>query len=429
MSITITPDRSLHAEDLLERYRRVRSMTQKLCEPLSDEDMVVQAFVYTSPTKWHLAHTTWFFETFILEQHEPGFKPYNADFRVLFNSYYQSLGERHPRAERGMLTRPGLGEVMAYRDTVDERLAAVLASADEQTVAAIEPLLVLGMNHEQQHQELLLTDVKRLLFCNPVRPAYRADEREAGDGMRHDEPRWLEFEGRVVSIGHQGVGFAFDNELARHERLLEPYRLCSRPVTNAEYAAFIEDRAYRRPELWLDEAWATICAEGWEQPLYWDRNGDGDWQEFTLHGMAAVEPDAPVTHISFYEAEAFARWSGARLPTEAEWEAAAAGDWDRCAADGQFLEDGDLHPRAQCGHGFAGGVWEWTRSAHEPYPRYRAPEGAVGEYNGKFMCNSYVLRGGACVTPRDHVRVSYRNFFHASSRWAFTGLRLAQDAG
>jgi ergothioneine biosynthesis protein EgtB len=402
-------------------------MTQKLCEPLSDEDMVVQAFVYTSPTKWHLAHTTWFFETFILEQFEPGFKPYNADFRVLFNSYYQTIGERHPRAERGMLTRPGLGEVMAYRDTVDERLGAVLAKADEQTIAKIAPLLVLGMNHEQQHQELMLMDIKRLLSCNPTLPAYRSPDGEARFAAATDQPEWLEIDGGEYAIGHDGAGFAFDNEGARHRRLLEPFRLRSTPVSSGEFAAFIEDDAYRRPELWLDDAWATICREGWDKPMYWQREHDG-WHEFTLEGLRPIDESAPATHLSFYEAMAFAKWADARLPTEAEWEVAAAPRWEQAMSQSQFLEDDALHPVAAAGSHFAGSVWEWTRSAHEPYPRYQAPDGAVGEYNGKFMCNSYVLRGGCCITPRDHIRLTYRNFLAPESRWAFAGLRLARDA-
>lgn len=434
MGLSTTAARDIgSAGSLLDRFRHARRTTISLCEPLSPEDMVVQAFEHTSPTKWHLAHTTWFFETFILEAFEPGFEAYDRDFRVLFNSYYQTIGERHPRAKRGMLTRPGLGEVMAYRDTVDERVIKLIDGADDETLRQILPLLELGIQHEQQHQELLLMDIKRTLFENPTRPAYSVDGEWRGVGSADVEPEWLAIEGGIVEIGHPATDeakgdFAFDNECARHERLLEPFELRSHLVTNREYIAFIEDGGYTRPELWLDDAWATICSEGWDKPLYWQKAKDGSWGEYTLHGVRPLDPNAPVVHISFYEATAFARWAGARLPTEAEWEAAIAPRWEKSLENAQFLEDGALHPLATTESQFAGGVWEWTRSAHEPYPRYRPPEGPVGEYNGKFMCGSYVLRGGSCVTSRDHIRLTYRNFFHPHARWAFAGLRLARNA-
>lgn len=425
-----TARRTERADGLLARFERVRSTTDSLCESLSAEDMVVQAYEETSPTKWHLAHTTWFFETFVLERYERGFRPFDPDFRVLFNSYYQTLGDRHPRAERGMLTRPGLGEVIAYRDTVDERIAALLGSATQETVDGAAPLIELGLQHEQQHQELILMDIKRLLSRNPTRPAYRPDAGGAPDAGPGPALEWVGVEGGLVEIGHDPDGrFAYDNEGPRHKHHLEPFEIASRPVTNAEFAAFVADGGYERPELWLDEAWATICAERWAHPIYWRRDGDR-WAEFTLRGERELDPDAPACHLSFYEAEAYARWAGARMPTEAEWEAAAGPRWDEAVGRGRFLEDGDFHPeRRETGgplHGIAGGVWEWTRSAHEPYPGYAPPAGAVGEYNGKFMCGSFVLRGGCCVTPRDHLRVTYRNFFRPGARWAFSGVRLAR---
>jgi ergothioneine biosynthesis protein EgtB len=404
-------------------------MTNSLFEPLSAEDMVVQAVEETSPTKWHLAHTTWFFETFILEAFEPGFRPFNPDFRVLFNSYYQTLGKLHPRPQRGMLTRPGLGEVLAYRDTIDERVVALLASASEESLGQLMPLVVLGLQHEQQHQELLLMDVKRLLHMNPTRPPYK-EGAEWGDGAPTGEAQWLDIEGGMVEIGHgDPSAFAFDNELGRHRRLIEPFQIRSRPVTNGEFARFIEDGGYTRPEFWLDEGWAAICAEGWEKPIYWEREEDGAWLEYTLAGLRPINPDAPVVHISFFEADAFARWSGARLPTEAEWEASASTGWRDSVREGHFLEEGAFHPHPLSGRGFAGSVWEWTRSAHEPYPGYTIPEGPVGEYNGKFMCGSFVLRGGL-QRARSHLGSSVaRPDSHAARKGlplARAGVRIAQ---
>lgn len=422
---------------LAQRFQHTRARTDRLCEPLAAEDMTVQACEETSPAKWHLAHTTWFFETFVLEKHDPSFAPYNPDFRVLFNSYYHTLGERHPRPARGMLTRPGLGEVMAYRDTVNERVVTLLASLDDEQLERVTPLVELGLQHEQQHQELLLMDIKRLLSLNPTRPAYAPavrDEAPRASQSSAPDPTWIDIDGGVRPIGHHpGDAFAFDNETPRHRTLLEPFQLRSHPVTNAEFAAFINDGGYKRPELWLDEGWSTVCRERWEAPLYWSRAADSSWHEYTLFGERPLDPHAPAVHISFFEAEAFARWADARLPTEAEWEAAAAGRWDDAVAIGHFLDDDHFHPRPTSDPSapnapvqLAGSVWEWTRSSHEPYPGYRPPAGPVGEYNGKFMCNSFVLRGGSCVTPRDHIRPTYRNFFRPGARWAFAGLRLAR---
>tara|TARA_R110000782_G_scaffold12913_5_gene38264 strand:- start:7279 stop:9654 length:2376 start_codon:yes stop_codon:yes gene_type:complete len=424
---------------LAERYTRIRNTTNRLCEPLSAEDMVVQAVEETSPAKWHLAHTTWFFETFVLEAFEPGFRAFNPAFRVLFNSYYQQVGERHPRPRRGVLTRPGLGEVMAYRDTVDDRVRSLLRSAPARDRASFAPLIELGLQHEQQHQELLLMDVKRLLHMNPTGPAYAIGGEPPAPGVPAvpGDDAWIACDGGLVEIGHPGGGFAYDNEGPRHRRWVEPFEIAARPVTNAAFAAFIADGGYERPELWLDEGWSAVLAEGWACPLYWRRHA-GAWTEFTHAGIRPLDPHATACHLSFFEAEAFARWAGARLPTEAEWEAAATPVWERSVRDGMFLDRpepaghpaGDAHLDAYVPgpRGMAGGVWEWTRSAHEPYPGYRTPSGAIGEYNGKFMCGSFVLRGGSCVTPSDHIRLTYRNFFRPGARWAFAGVRLARDA-
>lgn len=418
---------------LLDHHRRVRSTTIALCDPLSAEDMAVQVEPHASPAKWHLAHTTWFFETFILEAHERGFAPYDERFRVLFNSYYHGVGEQHPRPRRGVLTRPSIGEVMAYRDTVDERVRVLLDAADEATVATIAPLVELGLHHEQQHQELLLTDVKLLLGASPIRPAYRegAPAREPAPGPV-GPPGWIGFDGGVVGIGHRGPGFAYDNEGPRHRRFLEPFELADRLATNEEMLAFVEDRGYERPELWLDDGWSWVRRAGRRHPEYWARR-DGRWVEFTLDGERPLDPASPACHVSFFEADAFARWSGARLPTEGEWEHASEGE----ELAGTFLESGRLHPAPApapvAGDGglrqLFGDVWQWTRSAHEPYPGYRPEPGAIGEYNGKFMCGSFVLRGGSCATSRTHVRRTYRNFFAPDAVWQFTGVRLARSAG
>lgn len=433
MAYTITSPRSTTNKDIISRYRHVRGTTLKLCENLTPEDMVVQACVETSPTKWHLAHTTWFFETFVLEAFSDSFKPYDPAFRVLFNSYYQQVGDRHPRPKRGLLTRPGLGEVMAYRNTIDERLEALLASLPEAALTRVAPIIELGLNHEEQHQELILMDIKRLLHSNPVEPAYAIEEPAWELRRSSPEMRWIPVGGGLHKIGTDGQdGFAYDNETPRHKVYVEPFEIASRLVTNAEFIRFIEDGGYTSSAYWLDEGWSRVCEEGWTKPLYWERDGCGQWTEFTLHGRRLVEPHAPVTHLSFFEADAYAKWAGARLPTEAEWECAAASRWSASVRRGNFLDTGHLHPRpmgdetAQGLAQIAGDAWEWTRSAHEPYPRYRAPEGAIGEYNGKFMCGSFVLRGGSCVTPRDHIRLTYRNFFHPESRWAFTSIRLAR---
>ena len=411
--------------DLLARFRALRQETEALTEGLSPEDQVVQSMEDASPAKWHLAHTTWFFEEFILTKQAPGYRPFDPDFFFLFNSYYEGAGPRHARPRRGMLTRPGVEEVQRYRRQVTEATAELIVQADDETWSAIAPLVELGINHEQQHQELLLTDLLHAFSCNPLKPAYR-NYRPAAAGKAGAQA-WVAFEGGIHEIGHSGAGFIFDNEGPRHEVLLRPFRLAARAVTNGEWLAFVEDGGYRSPTLWLSDGWATAQREGWQAPGYWEER-DGAWHSMTLAGLQPVEASAPVCHVSFYEAEAFARWSGRRLPTEAEWEVAAAG----LPIRGNFRGAGQLRPLPAAGDDglqqVFGDVWEWTQSPYAPYPGYRPPEGTVGEYNGKFMCNQFVLRGGSCVTPADHVRTTYRNFFYPHQRWQFTGLRLAEDA-
>ncbi|MDA1131770.1 MAG: ergothioneine biosynthesis protein EgtB [Proteobacteria bacterium] len=410
----------------MTRYLKVRETTEKLAAPLLAEDQVVQSMPDTSPTKWHRAHTTWFFETFILERFASGWQPTRPEYRFLFNSYYEAVGPRHARPERGMLSRPSCAEVAAYRRAVDEALVDWAEAIDDDTWAVAEPLIVLGLHHEQQHQELLLTDIKHVLFQNPMAPAY-AEDLPPPRRARSPEVRWIGFDGGLVEIGHAGPGFAFDCEGPRHPAYVAPFRLASRPVTNREFLAFIDDGGYEGSRHWLSFGIAAVRERGWRAPLYWV-GGDSDWREFTLGGLREVDPDAPVSHVSFYEADAYARWAGKRLPSEAEWEVAAA----PLAIDGNLAERGWLHPAAAeaADAGPAqmyGDVWEWTRSAFGPYPGFQAAAGAVGEYNGKFMSGQMVLRGGSCVTPPGHMRPTYRNFFQPTDRWQFSGIRLAED--
>ncbi|OLC67550.1 MAG: hypothetical protein AUH79_04210 [Betaproteobacteria bacterium 13_1_40CM_4_64_4] len=412
-----------HASALAPRYRAIRAATEALAAPLSAEDCAIQSMPDASPVKWHLAHTSWFFETFVLEPHVPGYRFYDAAFRVLFNSYYNAVGDKHPRPQRGLLSRPSLAAIHAYRAHVDAAMDTLLAR--NQPSSRLTALIELGLNHEQQHQELILTDVKHLLSCNPLKPAY-APARAADAAATAPSLEWVEFGEGLVEIGHDGSGFAFDNETPRHRQFLEAFALASRPVTSAEYAAFVADDGYCRAELWLSEGWDWINANGIAAPLYRE---DGGARQFTLHGMQPVDGHAPVCHVSLFEANAYARWAGARLPTEAEWELAAA----TVPIEGRFAEDSALHPlparrdRAALAQLF-GDVWEWTQSAYAPYPGFRPATGAIGEYNGKFMCNQFVLRGGSCATPRVHIRASYRNFFPATARWQFSGFRLARDS-
>jgi len=396
-------------------FEHVRQRSLRLAEPLTPEDCCAQSMPDASPVKWHLAHTTWFFETFILEPREPGVKPVDPAFRVLFNSYYNGVGAKHPRAQRGLLTRPALAEVQAYRAAVDARILRLLASAPDD--AELAALVELGLQHEQQHQELILTDVKQLLSCNPMHPAY-ADAPLPASGPAAPLA-WVESDGGLIEIGHAGPGFAFDNELPRHRQYLEPFALASRLVTNGEYLEFIEAGGYRDPSLWLSDGWDQVASGLLAAPLYWAREGER-WREFTLHGLAPLDPARPVTHVSLYEADAYARWRGARLPTEAEWE---------CAGRDAMVTCGDLHPRAAGSAGLAqmfGECWQWTASSYAPYPGFVPAAGTIGEYNGKFMVNQYVLRGSSCATPQGHARASYRNFFPAGARWQFTGIRLAR---
>ena len=413
--------------DLAIQFERVRAQTERLAAPLSAEDCALQSMPDASPTKWHLAHTSWFFETFVLERAIPQYVPFHPQFRMLFNSYYVGVGPRHPRPERGLLSRPTLDEVRAYRRHVNDGMARIMDRAPDDTLADI---VELGIHHEQQHQELMLTDLKHLFSRNPLRPAYHkrplaTDHGAAGAADRE----WLLLPGGPRHIGHDASSFCFDNETPRHRVYVNACEIAARPVTNGDYLAFISDGGYERPELWLSEGWDTCVAHGWRAPLYWTRGGE-DWLIFTLFGTEALRPEEPVCHVSYYEADAYARWAGARLPSEAEWETLAA----ECAVNGNLLESGRYHPSAARGAGNGalqvhGDVWEWTQSAYGPYPGYRPAAGAVGEYNGKFMVNQYVLRGGSCATPQSHIRATYRNFFPASARWQFSGIRLARDIG
>jgi ergothioneine biosynthesis protein EgtB len=423
-----------------QRYLNVRARTLALAAPLSEADCQVQSMPDASPTKWHLAHVTWFFETFVLERFEGDFRPFHPAFRVLFNSYYHGVGEQHPRPQRGLVTRPGLAEVKAYRAAVDERMAALLAAVHEPAVAQeIATLVELGLQHEQQHQELILTDIKHLLGCNPLAPVYEPAWPFAP--VAPVVQRWCEFAGGIVEIGHRGRiedGFCFDNETPRHEVYLEPYALASRLVTHGDWLEFIDAGGYAEPRWWLSAGFDWVQRERIAAPMYWRRRDDG-WRIFTLHGEVPIDRDTPIVHLSLYEADAYARWRSAatgeplRLPTEAEWEHAAAHHEVATMADANFVESGALHPRpisrdlgAVPMQSF-GDVWEWTSSSYVGYPGFRPWPGAVGEYNGKFMINQYVLRGGSCATPRAHIRSSYRNFFPAEARWQFSGVRLARD--
>ena len=405
---------------LLERYLQIRRTTERLCEPLAAEDYVVQAMPDVSPAKWHLAHVTWFFETFVL-QHDPEYRPLDDRYAVLFNSYYNGVGPQFERIARGTLSRPTVTEVVAYRAHVDKAMAAVREGADHP--ADLAAIVELGLHHEQQHQELLVTDLKYNLGANPLRPAYHHRSRARCVAPPHS---FIAFDGGVVEIGHAGPDFAFDNERPRHRVALASYALGSRLVTNAEYLQFVEAGGYRQPDLWLSDGWRTVLERGWQAPLYWEAL-DGRWHTFTLGGEVPLEPDAPLVHVSYYEADAYARWRRARLPTEAEWEHAATGR----PLDGHLLDDDPDDPRPTSGAGLSqlfGDAWEWTASAYLPYPGFRPLTGALGEYNGKFMVNQMVLRGGSCATPRSHIRASYRNFFPPDARWQFSGIRLAQDS-
>lgn len=406
----------------LDAYQRVRARSQVLAEPLDPEDQCIQTMPEVSPTKWHLAHTSWFFETFLLKPFSKNYREFHPRYGYLFNSYYNAVGQMHPRAERGLLSRPTTDEVMAYRWHVDNHMTELLGHHRHSERAHIRVRCELGLHHEQQHQELMLTDIKHVLGSNPLRPAYR-DLPQAGG--QSQPMQWVNMDGGVVSVGADGTGFAFDNELPRHDVLLQPYQLASRPVTNGEFLAFVEDGGYRQVEHWLSDGWAKLQEQQWRSPLYWVLH-EGIWHEMTLGGLRPLDRAAPVAHVSYFEADAFARWFGCRLPTEIEWEHAAQGR----EVVGNLASSGFLQPMAATGEGLQqlfGDVWEWTQSPYVAYPGFKPLSGQLGEYNGKFMSGQVVLRGGSCVTPANHVRASYRNFFYPHDRWQFSGLRLARD--
>ncbi|MBV9065620.1 MAG: ergothioneine biosynthesis protein EgtB [Methylobacteriaceae bacterium] len=431
-------DRKLHrsapragnADDQAQRLFATRKLSLDLAAPLSPEDQVVQAMEDASPTKWHLAHVTWFFETFILQSHLPGYKIFDEKFNFCFNSYYESLGERQPRPRRGLLTRPSSAEVLAYRAHIDEALHALFARGVD-PASEIARLVEVGINHEQQHQELLLTDILALFAPSPLRPAYR-EAAELPQGSADSWLSYIAFEGGIREAGHPGDGFHWDNEAPRHRLLIHPFNLADRLISNAEWLEFMRAGGYANAALWLADGWAVVNREGWQAPNYWEKC-NGEWHQMSLRGLQPIDPAAPVCHISYYEADAYARFAGKRLPTEYEWEIAAAG----LATTGNTLGSGVLTPHAAPEHSAGtcdrprqmfGDVWEWTQSAYLPYPGYRPPVGALGEYNGKFMVSQQVLRGASCVTPDGHSRPTYRNFFYPQQRWQFMGLRLAEDA-
>lgn len=437
MSMVVDPSNAatiLDRDGLQTAYRRVRQTTEALREPLTIEDCVVQSMTEASPTKWHLAHTTWFFETFVLSD-DPGYVPVDPKYSFLFNSYYNAVGERVARDQRGLLSRPTVAEVAAYRTEVDHRVASFLESADDAAIDRVRNLLILGLHHEQQHQELLVTDIKHALSFNPLNPVYQPrPTNPAGARVGSKALEWFEYGEGIREIGFDGSGFFYDNEGPRHKRYVNAFEIADRLVTNREYLAFMSDDGYVRPEFWLSDGWAAVNQNGWAAPLYWRMEGDR-WRVFTLAGLVDLDLDEPVCHVSYYEADAYARWAGARLPTEAEWEIAATAE-GASPEGGVFLESERFHPApldpskapVSVPAQLFGDVWEWTESPYSPYPGYRAAAGALGEYNGKFMCDQFVLRGGSCATPASHIRPTYRNFFPSGARWQFSGFRLARDA-
>lgn len=428
-TVIATQPKNLDCNDqsLIDRFEDVRGTTLRLIEGLSDADATIQSMEDASPAKWHLAHTTWFFETFILRDHVPGYSRFRDGYDYLFNSYYEAEGARHTRAKRGMISRPSLDEVKRYRDWVDEAIKAAFGNFDE----SCRDLIELGLHHEQQHQELLLTDIKHMFAQNPLKPAWFASDDDRARSS-YVPLEWIEGTSGIVDIGTDGDGFAFDCEGPRHQTLLTPHALANRCVTNAEWIEFINDGGYQKPEYWLSDGWAWVQQENIQAPLYWEEN-EGHWRWFTLNGMQQVDSHAPVTHVSLFEADAFSSWAqrkynGARLPTEAEWESAARSIEIKPndASCRHVRPSGPLTGSQELAQMFSD-VWEWTGSAYRPYPGFKAAEGAVGEYNGKFMSGQFVLKGGSCATPKDHIRPSYRNFFYPHQRWQFTGLRLAKD--
>jgi ergothioneine biosynthesis protein EgtB len=422
MVSTVTTDLDFRRIDaaatLANRYHKIRQVSEKICQPLAIEDYTIQSMPDVSPPKWHLAHTTWFFETFVLLPHLPEYSIFDPQFGYLFNSYYEAVGDRHPRHQRGLLSRPTVADIYRYRDRVDRAMSALLAAPAS---AELTDLITLGLHHEQQHQELLLTDIKHILALNPLHPIYRENLSQPSN-ITIPPLEWLAYPGGLHEIGHQGDKFAFDNESPRHQTYLQDYQLANRLVTNGEYLEFIQAGGYLESKYWLAEGWMTVQAQQWRSPLYWE-SIDGEWWVMKLDGLRRLVIDEPVCHVSFYEADAYATWCGKRLPTEPEWEVAAA----NMPQSGNFLESDRLHPAPASDRHcqFFGDVWEWTQSAYLPYPGFQIADGAIGEYNGKFMCNQMVLRGGSCVTAADHIRTTYRNFFPPSARWQFSGIRLA----
>jgi ergothioneine biosynthesis protein EgtB len=422
-----------------QRFENVRALTETICNPLETEDYGLQAMEDTSPPKWHLAHSTWFFETFLLVPYTKNYRVFNTRFHELFNSYYRSLGSPYPRARRGLISRPTVREVYAYRAHVDAALSELLAAPAGLQSPRLLEILEWGLQHEQQHQELLLMDIQYNLFANPLRPAYLSSVDPSPAAPDGTPLGWVDFLGGNRNLGADGGGFSFDNESPRHIVYLEPYALADRLATCEEYLAFMEDGGYDRHEFWLADGWDLRRKRGWEAPLYWEKR-EGRWRQYTLQGMQDVRPNDPVSHVSYYEADAFARWAGKRLPTEAEWENAVSqgtdGLWRPATEAANFLESGRLRPSPASEapasvNGLRqvfGDLWEWTQSAYAPYPGFKPPRGALGEYNGKFMNNQRVLRGGSCVTPRSHIRPTYRNFFHPEDRWPFNGVRLCQES-
>ena len=412
---------------LIERFKSVRNFTHKLCEPLETEDYVIQSMPDVSPTKWHLAHTSWFFEAFVLSKAMADYKSINPKYNFLFNSYYVQVGERWTRAIRGLLSRPTVKEVYEYREYVNQHLLDFLENCNEKEFKDFAPVIEIGLHHEQQHQELLVTDIKHVFSINPLHPVY--SQKRNSDETELPPIKWKVFDEGLYEIGFNQEGFSYDNETPRHKEFVESFKLASRLITNGEFIEFINSDGYKRPELWLSDGYTTVVKEGWKAPMYWENIG-GEWYNYKLTGFEKVNMDEPVCHVSHYEADAFARWSGARLPTETEWEIAA----EKIPLKGNFVEDGNFHPVPLNNNSeqtelqqMYGDVWEWTKGAYSPYPGYKTLPGALGEYNGKFMSGQIVLRGGSCATSNTHIRKTYRNFFYPNSRWQFMGIRLAKD--
>ena len=421
-TLRATKSHSSSQVTLIESYQTVRAASEALCEPLEIEDYGIQTMPDVSPPKWHLAHTSWFFETFLLKPYLKNYREFHPDYVRLFNSYYEQVGEYHPRPQRGFLSRPTVKDILRYRAHVDDAMQQLLAQTDHSEWTDIETRAVIGVNHEQQHQELLLTDIKHIFACNPLRPAYRELPQSSATAAPLE---WLEQPGGMFEMGATGEGFAYDNEFPRHKTYLHSFKLASRLITNAEYLTFINDAGYDRPELWLSEGWKAIKEGRFSKPLYWELR-NGEWWQMTLSGMQQLDLNAPVCHVNYFEADAYANWAGKRLPTEAEWESVASLQ----TVKGNLRDAGYLQPQATGSRGLQqlfGDVWEWTQSAYNAYPGFHPPKGALGEYNGKFMCGQYVLRGGSCVTPANHIRASYRNFFYPADQWQFSGIRLAED--